>query len=86
MSGYHKRSPEPFPVQKLRRVDRPTTVIHDSARRRRRQATNNSPVLRAAMTMALVVPSSTLNRVAASMDSGNAVKAAASACSTALGT
>jgi hypothetical protein len=29
MSGYHKRNPEPFPVSKLKRVDRPTTLIED---------------------------------------------------------
>ena len=29
MSGYEQRNPEPFPVHKLTRVDRPTTVIHD---------------------------------------------------------
>ncbi|MGD0658163.1 MAG: reductive dehalogenase [Syntrophorhabdales bacterium] len=29
MSGYHKRSPEPFPMHKIRRVDRPTTEIRD---------------------------------------------------------
>jgi len=27
MSGYHKRNTEPFPVNKLKRVDRPTTII-----------------------------------------------------------
>lgn len=29
MSGYHKRSPEPFPMHKIRRVDRPTTAIRE---------------------------------------------------------
>jgi 3-chloro-4-hydroxyphenylacetate reductive dehalogenase len=29
MSGYHKRDPETFPVNKLKRVDRPTTIIED---------------------------------------------------------
>jgi 3-chloro-4-hydroxyphenylacetate reductive dehalogenase len=29
MSGYHERNPEPFPMHTLKRVDRPTTVIHD---------------------------------------------------------
>jgi 3-chloro-4-hydroxyphenylacetate reductive dehalogenase len=29
LSGYHKRNPEPFPVHKLKRVDRPTTAIRD---------------------------------------------------------
>ena len=27
MSGYHKRDWEPFPMDTLRRVDRPTTLI-----------------------------------------------------------
>jgi ferredoxin len=34
MSGYHKRSFEPFPVHTLKRVDRPTTVILDDQVRR----------------------------------------------------
>ena len=29
MSGYHKRDFEPFPMHSLKRVERPTTVIHD---------------------------------------------------------
>jgi hypothetical protein len=29
MSGYHKRDFETFPVHTLKRVDRPTTIIHD---------------------------------------------------------
>lgn len=29
MSGYHPRNSEPFPVHKLRRVERPTTLIHE---------------------------------------------------------
>ena len=29
MSGYEQRNPEPFPVHKLTRVDRPTTIIHE---------------------------------------------------------
>jgi len=29
MKGYQTRDPEPFPVHKLRRVDRPTTIIRD---------------------------------------------------------
>jgi len=29
MSGYHKRDLEPFPVNKLKRIDRPTTIIHE---------------------------------------------------------
>ena len=29
MSGYHKRDPETFPVNRLKRVDRPTTIIQD---------------------------------------------------------
>ena len=29
MSGYHKRNWEPFPMDKLNRVDRPTTVINE---------------------------------------------------------
>jgi ferredoxin len=31
MSGYHERNPEPFPVHKLKRITRPTTVIQDNA-------------------------------------------------------
>jgi len=34
MSGYHKRDPEPFPAGKLKRVDRPTTIIEDDNIRR----------------------------------------------------
>jgi reductive dehalogenase len=34
MSGYHKREVEPFPVHKLKRVDRPTTKILDDQVRR----------------------------------------------------
>lgn len=34
MRGYEKRSPDPFPVHRLKRVDRPTTVIHDEKVRR----------------------------------------------------
>ena len=30
MSGYHKRNPEPFPVHRLRRIARPTTLIQDN--------------------------------------------------------
>jgi hypothetical protein len=29
MSGYHKRNWEPFPMDKIRRIDRPTTLIND---------------------------------------------------------
>ena len=29
MSGYHKRSLDPFPMHKLKRVDRPTTIIQE---------------------------------------------------------
>jgi reductive dehalogenase len=29
MSGYHRREWEPFPMHKIRRVDRPTTEIHE---------------------------------------------------------
>ena len=29
MSGYYKRDVETFPVNKLKRVDRPTTIIED---------------------------------------------------------
>jgi reductive dehalogenase len=34
MSGYHKRNPETFPVNRLKRVDRPTTIIDDGKVRR----------------------------------------------------
>jgi len=37
MSGYHKRKPEPFPVNKLKRVDRPTTIIEDEKVKRVRE-------------------------------------------------
>ena len=29
MSGYHKRDLDTFPMHTIRRVDRPTTIIHD---------------------------------------------------------
>ena len=29
MSGYHERNWEPFPMDSIKRVDRPTTVIHE---------------------------------------------------------
>jgi len=29
MRGYEKRNPEPFPIHRLKRVDRPTTPIMD---------------------------------------------------------
>ena len=29
MSGYHKRGADPFSVHKIKRVERPTTIIHD---------------------------------------------------------
>jgi hypothetical protein len=29
MRKYEQRNPEPFPVHKLKRIDRPTTIIHD---------------------------------------------------------
>ena len=34
VSGYHKRNPETFSVNKLKRVDRPTTIIEDDKVRR----------------------------------------------------
>jgi len=37
MSGYHKRDWEPFPMEKLRRVDRPTTLIDESKIQRVRE-------------------------------------------------
>ena len=37
MSGYHKRNTEPFPVNKLKRVDRPTTIIEDDKVQRVKQ-------------------------------------------------
>jgi reductive dehalogenase len=37
MSGYHPRGAEPFPVDKLKRVDRPTTVIDEEKIERRRE-------------------------------------------------
>ena len=37
MSGYHQRKPEPFPVNKLKRVDRPTTIIEDEKVKRVRE-------------------------------------------------
>ena len=30
MSGYHKRDLDNFPMHKIKRVDRPTTIIHDN--------------------------------------------------------
>ena len=38
MSGYHKRNPEIFPVNRLKRVDRPTTIIDDGKVQRVRQS------------------------------------------------
>jgi hypothetical protein len=38
MSGYHKRNTEPFPVNKLKRVDRPTTIIEDDKVQRVKQS------------------------------------------------
>ena len=38
MSGYHKRTPELFPVNKLKRVDRPTTLIDDAKVQRVKQS------------------------------------------------
>ena len=37
MSGYHERNPEPFPVNRLKRVDRPTTIIEEEKVRRVKQ-------------------------------------------------
>jgi ferredoxin len=37
MSGYHERNWEPFPVHKLTRVDRPTTVINEEKIQRARE-------------------------------------------------
>jgi 3-chloro-4-hydroxyphenylacetate reductive dehalogenase len=37
MSGYHTRGIEPFPMQKLKRVDRPTTIINEDEIRRSRE-------------------------------------------------
>lgn len=37
MSGYHKRDLEPFPMHKLKRVDRPTTVINEEKVQRVRE-------------------------------------------------
>lgn len=38
MSGYQKRDPEPFPVNKMKRVDRPTTMIDDGNVQRIKQS------------------------------------------------
>ncbi len=38
MSGYHERNPEPFPIKKLKRVDRPTTRIDDGKVQRVKQS------------------------------------------------
>jgi len=38
MSGYHKRNPETFPVNRLKRVDRPTTIIEDGKVQRVKQS------------------------------------------------
>ena len=38
MSGYHKRNPETFPVNRLKRVDRPTTIIDDGKVQRVKQS------------------------------------------------
>jgi hypothetical protein len=37
MSGYHERNPEPFPINKLKCVDRPTTIIEDERVQRVKQ-------------------------------------------------
>jgi len=37
MSGYHKRNWETFPMHKIRRVDRPTTLIRDNEVQRVRE-------------------------------------------------
>jgi 3-chloro-4-hydroxyphenylacetate reductive dehalogenase len=37
MSGYHPRGAEPFPVEKLKRVDRPTTIINEKEIQRPRE-------------------------------------------------
>ena len=39
MSGYHKRDFENFPMHKIKRVDRPTTIIHDNEVKRSMSAT-----------------------------------------------
>ena len=38
MSGYHNRDPEPFPVNKLKRIERPTTKIDDGKVQRVKQS------------------------------------------------
>ena len=38
MSGYHKREPETFPVNTLKRVDRPTTIVEDEKVQRVKQS------------------------------------------------
>ncbi len=37
MSGYHKREWEPFPMHKLKRVERPTTLINEGQVQRVRE-------------------------------------------------
>ncbi|MBS3918167.1 MAG: hypothetical protein KG012_04705 [Deltaproteobacteria bacterium] len=37
MSGYRKRNWEPFPMHKIKRVDRPTTLIKDGKVQRVRE-------------------------------------------------
>ena len=37
MSGYHKRDWETFPMDKIKRVDRPTTMIDDGKVKRVRE-------------------------------------------------
>jgi hypothetical protein len=33
MSGYHKREWETFPMHKIKRVDRPTTIVNERIQR-----------------------------------------------------